>query len=122
MSPTQESLRVARTIFEQFLQTADLGPEGGGYYSDDEDELISMYALALDQVALASGPTERCKHDVHGTDCYECYPPKPTLSDEPSCGVDITQAADKAYPDSSEQHFWCRFAFIAGARFARGGE
>ena len=30
----------------------------------------------------ANPPAPRCKHDVHGTDCFECYPPTPSGEDE----------------------------------------
>lgn len=31
--------------------------------------------------AAQMAPRDRCKHDVHGTDCFECYPP-PRVLDE----------------------------------------
>lgn len=54
-----------------------------------------------------NSPAPRCKHDVHGTDCFECYP-APSGEDEADaevyCETNFGNMADKFY------------AFLAGRK------
>jgi hypothetical protein len=66
--PSRESLRIALEIVEKMkVYRYQIH-----HHKCDADAAQHLIATALDE--MKPKPVERCKHDVHGTDCYECYP------------------------------------------------
>lgn len=71
--PGEGEMEAARDLFDRGRKA---GLEEAAKWLE-ENALNDGHWLAIHVQALQSvSATARCKHDVHGTDCFQCYPDK----------------------------------------------